>query len=457
MNSKGQSPTKTGTKNGPEMAQTMAQTLAATGSRRAKNHQDFWRGRLVLRSYRDREGKRVTMPEWHVRIADAGRREWFNLGTANQTAAAIKARDIYLTLISSGWAETVTKYKPDPILKEAVSTVGNFLTDVRTRSHLKPMTMRRYAVKLRKMIADLAKLNAGVKGKALTAKFDYVTGGRADWLAKIDSQSLGLLTPKAITGWRNSYVVRAGSDPIARKSAERSAASYLRCVRALFTPDITGALRVNLPPHPFEGVKLKDPGAQRYHSEIDPMWLLGCAERELRVERPQEYLALSLCLWAGLRRREADLLTWSQIDFESGQIHVRRTVHFEPKTEESQRDIDLGPEALDAFRSFKAGSQSEFVLDGSDARPSATYDYYRADRTWRGLNDWLRLKGVRDRKAIHALRKESGSLMASRFGIEAARQHLGHRDIRTTSAHYVGKKGRREVNLSSVEIKALEG
>ena len=47
------------------------------------------------------------------------------------------------------------------------------------------------------------------------------------------------------------------------------------------------------------------------------------------------------------------------------------------------------------------------------------------------------------------LKKESGSLMASQFDIEAARQHLGHRDIRTTSAHYVSKKGRREISLDA--------
>jgi hypothetical protein len=32
-------------------------------------------------------------------------------------------------------------------------------------------------------------------------------------------------------------------------------------------------------------------------------------------------------------------------------------------------------------------------------------------------------------------------------GIEAARQHLGHRDIRTTSSHYVDKKKRIEINI----------
>jgi hypothetical protein len=39
-------------------------------------------------------------------------------------------------------------------------------------------------------------------------------------------------------------------------------------------------------------------------------------------------------------------------------------------------------------------------------------------------------------------------LVAADFGIEAARQHLGHRDIHTTSAHYVGKKRRVGVSLS---------
>jgi integrase len=142
------------------------------------------------------------------------------------------------------------------------------------------------------------------------------------------------------------------------------------------------------------------------------------------------------------------LLTWEQIDFNEGQIHIRRTAYFEPKTEESQRDIDLAPAALNVLRAFKAGNQSEFVLEGSDPHPAATYDYYRCDSTWHDLNAWLRRKGIRQTKAIHSLRKESGSLIASTFGIEAARQHLGHRDIRTTSAHYVEKKKRVEVSLS---------
>jgi len=125
---------------------------------------------------------------------------------------------------------------------------------------------------------------------------------------------------------------------------------------------------------------------------------------------------------------------WAQVDLEQGQIHVRRTAYCEPKTVESQRTVDLAPDAVEILRSFKQGDDSEFLLAGAAPNPAATYDYYRCDCTWRDLNAWLRAKGVRQQKAIHSLRKESGSLIVSTFGIEAARQHLGHRDIRTTSS-----------------------
>ena len=185
----------------------------------------------------------------------------------------------------------------------------------------------------------------------------------------------------------------------------------------------------------------------------------------MKAEKPmlgrQEYLALNLCLWGGLRRKEADLLRWQEVDFEAGQIHIRRTPHFEPKTESAQRDIDLSPVAIEIIRSFKGESQSEFVLDGGDPRPNATFDFYRADSTWRSLNDWLGSKGIRERKKIHALRKESGSLLASQYGIESAREHLGHRSIAVTSAVYVSKKARREVSLTAGkgagQLRAVEG
>lgn len=421
---------------------------ALKASRLSKTHQDYWKARLRRRSYTGRDGQRVMIPEQQVRMFHLGREAWFNLETANQSAAAIKARDIYVSLVSVGWEATLAKFKPDPLQKVAVCSVGDFLADVEARGHFKPRTVRIYATKLRKLISDVAKLEVGKKKKAKRAKFDYHHGGRKAWLTRVDSQPLDTLTPEKISAWRNAYVARAGADPVKRKSAERSAASILRAGRALFAPDVIEVLKVKLPPNPFAGVKFRDPGPQRYHSEVNPELLLASAERELRPTHPQQYLGLFLCLWAGLRRKEADLLMWKQVDLAEGQIYVRRTEHFEPKTEEGERMIDLPTAAVDVLRTFKKGNKSEFVLEGSDPNPTATYAYYRCDRMWRDLVAWLKSKGVRQRTAVHTLRKESGSLIASSHGIEAARQHLGHKDIRTTSSHYVDKKRRVEVSLS---------
>lgn len=415
--------------------------------RPAKSHQDYWRQRVKQRCYKAGDGELRQIPELQVRMFFLRREAWFNLETVNQSAAAAKARDIYLSLVSKGWEATLAKYKPSPVSGLDVCTVGQFLSEVAMRSHLKPKTFARYAVKMRKMVSDISNLEEGLKSKEKRAKYDYATGGRNAWLARIDSQRIDVLSPSSVQNWRNGYIAKSGHDHVVRKSAERSAASYIRCVRALFTSDIVSALRVKLPANPFNGVKLRDPGPQRYHSDINPQWLLACATRELASAKPQEFLAFILCFWAGLRRKEADLLTWEQVDFGAGGIHVRRTAHFEPKTEDSQRVVDVPAAAMDVLQRFKTDNGGVFVLAGADPRNSSTYDYYRCDATWRRLIEWLRSKGVTDLKAIHSLRKESGSLIASAFGIEAARQHLGHRDIRTTSSHYVDKKRRIEVTF----------
>jgi len=428
-------------KSGQEVAKQDGEALPS------RYHVDYWKQRLYKKTF-TRDGKRHEVQEWSVRLQHLGRREAFALGSANASVAAAKAKQIATFLEANGWEPTLGQFKPSVILKAEVCTLGEFLEDVKAHAHFQPRTARIYETKLRKLVGDIANVAAGMKAKFHRMKHDYITGGRLVWLAKMDGVSLDVLTPDSVSLWRNTYVAKAGADPLKRKSAERTAASILRAGRSLFSQESTRVLKVKLPPNPFAGVKVRDPGPQRYHSTVNPEWLLACAERELRTAEPQQYLGLFLCLWGGLRRKEADLLTWAQLDFEQGQLHVRRTEYFEPKTEESQRVIDLAPQAVDVLRSFKNGAAGEFVMDGWSANPSALYGYYRCDRTWRHLSDWLKSKGVAQRSAIHTLRKESGSLIASTYGIEAARQHLGHRDISTTSAHYVDKKKRIEVSLA---------
>ncbi len=421
-------------------------------SRASKTHQDYWKSRIVRRPFVTKAGKRGVPPEFSVRMRHLGRDVWFNLETANQLTAAAKARDVYVSLVSVGWDATFDKYKPSPVAKDSVCTLGEFLAAVTATGKVRERTLRIYATKLRKIVSDIARIEAGVKTKARLSKFDYVNGGREAWLTKINGQSMALLTPESISAWRIAYVAKAGTDPVKRNSAERSCASMLRAGRALFRKklvlELVKHLKVSSPPNPFVGLDLPREAGSRYQRKGKIEKILASAAKELRTEHPQEFLGLNLCFWAGLRRKEADTLTWSQIDFEEGTLAVQRTKYFEPKTAESERVIDLAPEAVELLRGFKRAAKGEFVMEGGAADPGATYGYYRADCTWRRLIEWLKDKGFNDRTAIHSLRKESGSIIVQRYGIEAGRQHLGHRDIRTTSETYTDKRQRVEISLT---------
>src|ERR1035437_1575275 len=186
-------------KSGQEVAKQSGRALPT------RFHVDYWKERLYQKTF-TRDGTRQVVSEWSVRLQHLGRREAFALASANAGAAACKAREIATFLEANGWDATLTKFKPAMNERPEICTVGEFLADVSARSHLKPVTIRRYAEKLRKIVSDVAKLEAGLKGKAKRAKYDYVKGGHKAWLAKVDSQRLDVLTPDPVTARRNGYV-----------------------------------------------------------------------------------------------------------------------------------------------------------------------------------------------------------------------------------------------------------
>jgi integrase len=65
---------------------------------------------------------------------------------------------------------------------------------------------------------------------------------------------------------------------------------------------------------------------------------------------------------------------------------------------------------------------------------------YRCDATFKDLVTWLQAQGVPGHRPIHTLRKEIGSVIASRDGIFAASRYLRHSDIRITSKLYADTK-----------------
>lgn len=430
-------------KSGPEVAQSGTESSLGHSERRgklSKNHQDYWKSRLVKRSY-SWDGRSVEVPEWQVRISHLGRREWFNTQTTNAAAAAVKARDIHVTLISKGWEATIEKWKPGMLVSSQRPTIGEFLDAVKIAlaAEVRAATFEIYARKFRTLAAGAF----GIRGGA--EKHDYVGPGYRNWLDRVNKIRLDRLTPVRVERWKSKYLSAVKDNPAELRRASTTVHSILRSSMSLFSPKkvLPKLKHIQLPrPLPFDGVSLPKKGQNRYRSEIDPQTLLMRAKRELEVSEPDQFKILLLALGAGLRRDEIDTLTWKQLDFSASRIHVETNEHTTAKSSESEAAVDVDPGLMEIFKEFKAVSRSKFVIDSEVApRPQAhSYHHYRCDRTFKGLIGWLQSQGIAARNPIHALRKEFGSQICAQAGIFAASSALRHGSITLTRDHYIDVK-----------------
>ena len=332
-------------------------------------------------------------------------------------------------------------------------TVGDYLRLVEEWAGLSPMTLAGYSRMLRLVAADIA----GIKRDA--NRFDaHAGGGGSKWRSKVDAVSLDAFTKGAVQKWRLAFVAKAGAEPTAQARAKISCNSVLSQTRALFSKRILALVRsrVALPePLPFHEVeKFKKLRSHvRYQSNVDAVSLLRTARDELAETEPEQFKVLVLALCCGLRRNELDKLTWRQVDFDAGVIRIETTRYFKAKSDDSNGAVDVEPELVAVLRGWKARAKSEFVIE-SDTRPhvGASYSHYRTGRLLDSLMAWLRAKGVDDRKPLHTLRKEFGSIVADKLGIYAASRALRHADGQVTAMHYLDKKQRIATGLGAVLV-----
>src|ERR1700677_1681762 len=190
-------------------------------------HKEYWKPRLEHRSY-TRNRELVELAEYSVRFQHLGQRASFVLGSSDADAAAASARDIYIFLKANGWDTTLAKFKPKAATKDFL-TVGDYLATVRETGKLRLRTFLNYENCFRSILSGVF----GIKDTA--AKFDYRAGGNQKWRKRIDLIRLEKLPPEAVERWMKKFVVNAGHSPNAVASARRTANSYVRCARALFS------------------------------------------------------------------------------------------------------------------------------------------------------------------------------------------------------------------------------
>ena len=421
-------------------------TMNQKPTRLPKTHQDFWLSRLRKRKYLARDGKaRVEVPTWQARLFHAGREMWYNTGTPIRATAAVRARDAHQFLKVNGWAAWLGRFRPQPEGKPPGSTtVGDYLRAVETTGKLRSRTFLNYQNCFRTIVSGAFGVDGG------KAKYDYRGGGNKAWLERIDRIRLAKVTPRVVTGWQRAFVAQAGTSPTATAAARRTANSYVRCARSLFSRGLVGELcGLELPtPLPFDGVELFEAGSVKYVSKVNVQALIAAAKTELKPREPQVYMAFLLGLFAGMRKGEIDLAEWPMVDFGNGVIRLEQTEWLHLKTEDSAGEIAVDPEVLAALREHMPDSRSRFIIE-SDRPPrnDSPRPYYRCKPTFDRLTEWLRSKGVGANKPLHELRKEIGALVATEHGIYAASRFLRHSDITTTARHYADHKARISVGL----------
>lgn len=413
----------------------------------------YWEPRLFRKTWTDDEGAEHTVAEWRARMQLGGDRREIGLASNDRQEASRRAAKLYAVARAKGWEEAIAEVLPEATARVRVDvpTVGDWIKGASEVFSGSPRSFAGYSASFRRIVADLE----GIKDTT-GRRYDYRAGGREKWLADIDEVKLSLVTPSRIEGWQARYVKSAGENPLALQRARRNANSFVRQARALFGRAIVKRIGIPAPnPMPFAGVELEPEGSTRYVATFDSRALMTAAQAELRNADPEAWKSFLLLLCAGLRRGELDALQWSQVDPKSGNVSIRTTPFFAPKTRTSERDVPLAPSVLGELDALRKEAGGLFVIESHHRPTPHTKDRrYRCREVFARLVDWLRKHGIDDDKPLHTLRKEFGSIVAEQSDLFSASRLLGHSNLDVTQRFYAEQRRRVVVNL--MDSPALE-
>lgn len=154
----------------------------------------------------------------------------------------------------------------------------------------------------------------------------------------------------------------------------------------------------------------------------------------------------------GIRSGEALGLHWSDLDFATCELHVRRAIYrgqeTTPKTEDSIRPRPMAPELYQALLNHKAMAvyrqPEDFVFASSTGRP------FNPDILREALQGALKGMGITFDQAradgMHLLRHSSGSMVYRHSGgdVKQTQSWLGHSNSKVTMDTYVHNRADQE-------------
>ncbi|MDF1659960.1 MAG: tyrosine-type recombinase/integrase [Verrucomicrobiales bacterium] len=447
-----------------------------------KTNPKYWELKVKKPTY-TRGGIKHESRHYAARIGYKGQQHTFPLGTGNKAAAGKEAAKIYLFLLANGWETTREEFSPTYAPKsDKPVTVGEYIAKAETSTRVSEKTLVGYTRRFRRIVADIFGISPEVTrirkrrildpetGKKrlveveekINCKHDYSSssrkngGSRDQWLDRVNRVRLDKITPEKIEKWVNDYVRTHGrKNPILEEKAKGTVNSILGDAKSLFGKKILATTRsLNLPDTlPFEGVALFEKDeipSTRYESTINSEELFKKAVEELPGIDVEAYKIFLLGILCGLRRGEIDALLWENVDLERRKVHVRRTEFSGVKSRSSEGSVDISEEMKIILTGFKKSSTGVFVIESNRPPKYSRNYYYRAQKSYGLLIEWLKKNGVTARNPIHTLRKEAGTLVIKRFGLFAASRHLRHSDTRITSEVYGDLKEPTSTGLDAI-------
>jgi len=220
--------------------------------------------------------------------------------------------------------------------------------------------------------------------------------------------------------------------------------------------------------NPTEGVPLAKVGKKR-KPYLSPQLF------ELLFAKANEIMwraLIALFYTTGLRKKEAMHLTWADLDFAAGEVHVSRrdgkgyVQRWTPKDHEL-RSIPVPKHVIDLLTEWQAIAPENCPYVFMDAE---RWDYYRQQvdtREWKTdrdlVNNWLRRfktlckdSGV-GTFTLHDLRRSCITNWARQLPIHVTQQLAGHSDIHTTQTYYLSVQPDDLKKARMVQSKLIEG
>lgn len=413
--------------------------------KRGKDHVEYWKGRLVKRSYSGNRNQGI-VSGWQVQVTHSKIRKWFNTHTNNKAEAATIARDFYLCVKTQGWEAALEKYRPEETTPIKSPTVGEYFRAVGEYTTLSPRTLECYKNKFRTLVVECLDL------PRYNRKVDHPLGSKNEWLRTVEAVKISRITAERVHRWKRQRIDSCKGDPLQIRRAKITINTIIRNAKALFGPKILKNLSFEISkPLWFEGVDFEKAGKTRYISRIHIDDLVKKARAELQSGdhgEQQQYKIFILALGAGLRRDEIDKLKWADVDFKKYRLFVLTSADGAVKSADSESDVDIHESLSRELEEFNQTAFGRYVIESRNLpNPRAKQAYYRCKTHFTKLAEWLRNNGVQSQRPIHELRKEFGSLICASGGIFAASRQLRHSDIRITRDYYLDKKERITVAL----------